>query len=97
MFAVISGTAATALAVSETESNKTVGQMSANSVTASVTVTVLGPSTNCAFGLIQFNPTTALGRVWYATLLEALSTNAPVDIVYDRSGNACTVTQVNIR
>ena len=89
--------ASTAYAVPEMEVDKTVRQVSVNSTLASIVVQRTGASRNCALSLMLFDPTTAIGRVWYDTLLEALSTGAQVDIAYERNGNRCDITQINIR
>jgi len=90
------GSAGVAHAVPESENNKTLAGLFVNVSTAFIGINSPGVSATCTFG-VSFNPTTSIGRIWYATLLEAVSTNAVVDIGYDRNGNSCTLTQVTIR
>jgi len=90
----VTGFAGTAHAAPEMEADKNVSLISASNETATVAVKDAGPSRECFFTLIGFDPTTAVGRIWYATILEALSTGAKVDLAYERSGNNCQLTQV---
>jgi len=94
--AAVAGVSGEAFAVPKSEVNKTIALVGHSAPSSAVTVNSPGDSANCVYG-INFNATSADGRIWYATLLEALSTGAPVDIYYDRSGGTCTLTMVHIR
>ena len=91
------GSAGGAHASEESEIDKTLQQLAVNELAAGVSVSPRGPSGACLFGLVVFDPTTATGRLWYATLLEALDSGAAIDLTYDRSGDQCRLKQVNIR
>jgi len=94
--AVLLAGASNAYAVPEMELAKQVRQVTAGA-TSTVAVRPLGPSRTCVFSVIAFDATTPLGRIWYDTLLEALSTGATVDVLYDRNGLSCVVTNISIR
>jgi hypothetical protein len=88
-------TAVPALAAPETEERKTISLLAVNTTPlAAVAVTPAGPSVNCGFGIVAFNPTTPIGRAMLATLISAQASKSPVTLVYDRVGNGCTLTQV---
>jgi hypothetical protein len=90
------GLARPALAVQEFETRKTISMLSVNGTIAAVSVDAATVSRSCAFGvLITFNPTTPLGKIFYATLLSANAANTPVTLTYERNGNSCTLTQID--
>jgi hypothetical protein len=96
VLASLLGLAHPALAAPETESRKTIGLLSLNGTTAAVGVDGATVSKNCAFGLlITFNPTTPVGRIFYATLLSANASNSVVTLTYDRNGTTCTLLQID--
>jgi hypothetical protein len=84
-----------ALAAPETETNKTIAFFAVNGSTAGVGVNSPSGSSDCALGVINFNPMTTLGRLFYATLLDARSKGASVTLTYDQNGLICTLTQVS--
>lgn len=97
--ALISGlwVAGAAHATEEAERDKNVIQLAVNELLTAVAVSDREASAACVFGLVLFDHTTATGRVWYATLLEALDTGAAIDLIYDRSGDRCQLKQLHIR
>jgi len=54
----------------------------------------------CAFGVMYFDPSTTMGKVFYATLLTAKASGNPLSrVVYDAAQDAnglliCTVTEI---
>jgi hypothetical protein len=94
--ALFASGASQAFAAGEQEFNKTVKLLSIKEGGASVVVNEAGPSGACDLSKVGFDATTPVGRIWYATLLEALSTGASVDLGYERTANLCRLVQVQI-
>jgi hypothetical protein len=86
-----------ARAAEESELDKRVVQLVVNELFAGVILGEREASSACAFGLVAFDPASATGRIWYATLLEALGTGASVDVVFERSAGQCQLRQTHIR
>jgi len=94
--AVVLLSSGAAWATPESESLKLLAGVHLNTTTASLNVQNPGPSLACFYSLITFDPTTATGRLLYATALEALSTDATVTVNYERNGTGCVLTQISI-
>jgi hypothetical protein len=86
-----------AFAVDESETGKSVSSISVNGSFAAITVRNPAASGACVLALIRFNPQTTLGKLFYATLLDAKAAGNLVDITYSRAGNSCTLLAVNSR
>jgi len=94
--AVLFLSAGAAWATPESEQVTVLAGVHLNTTTASLNVQNPGPSLACFYSLIIFDATTATGRLMYATALEALSTDAPVTVLYERNGTGCVLTQISI-
>jgi hypothetical protein len=92
VFAIVLGSAGTALAVSESEPNATLSLVGVNGTIGLVAVNAATQSTGCFFTLISVDLTTPQGRAAYATALVAKRSNLPVNLVYERDGLGCTLT-----
>jgi hypothetical protein len=86
-----------ARAAEESELDKRVAQLVVNELFAGVILGERETSSACAFGMVAFDHESATGRVWYATLLEALGSGASVDVVFERSAERCQLRQIHIR
>lgn len=96
-FVALVASANVAFAVDESETSKTISLVAINTGTAAVALSSPSASIACFFSLITFDPTTPIGRVFYATLLDAKALGRTVDIAYSREGAACTLKQVTAR
>ncbi len=83
-------------AAPQAETTKPVGILGLNNQNGFVSVASPGDSTNCTFGLINFDATTPTGVILYASLLSAKTANRTVTLYYERVEGACTLTQVAV-
>jgi len=79
----------------ENEGQKVVRIVGLNPENAAFALVDPGPSAECFFSLIGFDHKTVTGRLWYASLLDALARGAKIDVAYERSDRSCIATQIN--